>query len=826
MALRDGALRIGASGRRRGSKPEPGFLPSGTSEFFRKRLIELCGLALFGLAAAILVACLTFNPADPSFNRAAKGPALNLLGAAGAHGADLLLQSLGLAALILPLVLAGWGWRLTRRHLLDRWWLRLIVVTPLLPLAGAALAALPTPASWPAGDSLGGFVGALLLSRGALASALEPWMLAAAAALLAAAGFAYALGLSAVEWRALGRAAVWTLGGAGRGLYGLARKPTLAAWALKNLNFGGLNSRRAEARAGSEGRHEPRLRGAPANADPGRLEIDDEIDSFARGSLRNAQTAARPKSRFRLIAPRKRRAVLGKRGRQAGQGRLDFGPGGGYELPPLAVLAPPEPSAAGPALGRDALEMNARLLETVLGDFGVRGEIVKVHPGPVVTRYELEPAPGTKTSRVIGLADDIARSMSAISVRVAVVPGSSSIGIELPNSHRETVFLRELLASRDYEHASGKLPLILGKDISGAPMIVDLWRMPHLLIAGTTGSGKSVGVNAMILSLLFRLGPDQCKLILIDPKMLELSVYEGIPHLLAPVVTEAKKAIVALKWTVREMEERYRAMSRLGVRNVEGYNGRIAQALKTGEVLTRRIQTGFDPDTGQPIHEEQPFELEPLPYIVVVVDEMADLMMAAGKEIEIAVQRLAQMARAAGIHLITATQRPSVDVITGTIKANFPTRISFHVTSKIDSRTILGEQGGEQLLGHGDMLYMAHGGRIARVHGPLVTDQEVEDVVAYLKKQGQPSYIEAVTEDDDDVFAGPASGEGGGDELYDRALAVVHQHRKASTSFIQRHLQIGYNRAARIVERMEAEGVISPANHVGKREVLLPGGES
>ena len=826
MALRDGALRIGASGQRRGSKPEPGFLPSGTSEFFRKRLIELCGLALFGLAAAILVACLTFNPADPSFNRAAEGPALNLLGAAGAHGADLLLQSLGLAALILPLVLAGWGWRLTRRHLLDRWWLRLIVVAPLLPLAGAALAALPTPASWPAGDSLGGFVGALLLSRGALASALEPWMLAAAAALLAAAGFAYALGLSAVEWGALGRAAVWTLGGAGRGLYGLARKPTLAAWALKNLNFGGLNSRRAEARAGSEGRHEPRLRGAPAIADPGRLEIDDEIDSFARGSLRNAQTAARPKSRFRLIAPRKRRAVLGKRGRQAGQGRLDFGPGGGYELPPLAVLAPPEPSAAGPALGRDALEMNARLLETVLDDFGVRGEIVKVHPGPVVTRYELEPAPGTKTSRVIGLADDIARSMSAISVRVAVVPGSSSIGIELPNSHRETVFLRELLASRDYEHASGKLPLILGKDISGAPMIVDLWRMPHLLIAGTTGSGKSVGVNAMILSLLFRLGPDQCKLILIDPKMLELSVYEGIPHLLAPVVTEAKKAIVALKWTVREMEERYRAMSRLGVRNVEGYNGRIAQALKTGEVLTRRIQTGFDPDTGQPIHEEQPFELEPLPYIVVVVDEMADLMMAAGKEIEIAVQRLAQMARAAGIHLIMATQRPSVDVITGTIKANFPTRISFHVTSKIDSRTILGEQGGEQLLGHGDMLYMAHGGRIARVHGPLVTDQEVEDVVAYLKKQGQPSYIEAVTEDDDDVFAGPASGEGGGDELYDRALAVVHQHRKASTSFIQRHLQIGYNRAARIVERMEAEAVISPANHVGKREVLLPGGES
>jgi S-DNA-T family DNA segregation ATPase FtsK/SpoIIIE len=788
MAIRDGAFRIGTSGWRRNSKPGPGFLPSGTGEFFRKRLIEICGLALLALAAAILVACLTFNPADPSFNRAAEGPALNLLGPAGAYGADLLLQSLGLATLILPLVLAGWGWRLTRRHLLGRWWLRLIVVALLLPLASAALAALPTPASWPAGDSLGGFLGAVLLSRGALASALDPWMLAAAAGFLATAGLAYALGLSAAEWRALGRAGAWTLGGAGRGLYNLARRPALFA-----RTIGGLNLRRAGADTDSGDRREPRLHATRASADAGQPESDDEIASFARGSLRTASSG--------LVAPKRRRAVLGKRGRQAGQRRLDFGPGGGYELPPLALLAPPKLNATDPVLGRDALEKNARLLETVLDDFGVRGQIVKVHPGPVVTRYELEPAPGTKTSRVIGLADDIARSMSAISVRVAVVPGSSAIGIELPNAHRETVFLRELLGSRDYEDAGGKLPLILGKDISGAPMIVDLWRMPHLLIAGTTGSGKSVGVNSMILSLLFRLGPERCKLIMIDPKMLELSVYEGIPHLLAQVVTEPKKAIVALKWTVREMEERYRAMSRLGVRNVEGYNGRIEQALKTGEVLTRRVQTGFDPDTGQPIHEEQPFELEPLPYIVVVVDEMADLMMVAGKEIEITVQRLAQMARAAGIHLIMATQRPSVDVITGTIKANFPTRISFHVTSKIDSRTILGEQGAEQLLGQGDMLYMAHGGRILRVHGPLVTDQEVEDVVAHLKKQGE-----------------------GGDDLYDRAVAVVHQHRKASTSFIQRHLQIGYNRAARIVERMEAEGVVSQANHVGKREVLLPGG--
>src|SRR3546814_197468 len=514
----------------------------------------------------------------------------------------------------------------------------------------------------------------------------------------------------------------------------------------------------------------------------------------------------------------------GKRARSAAQGRLDLGPTGAYETPALGLLDLPKEAGRNDSLNRDALEKNARLLESVLEDFGVRGEIVKVRPGPVVTRYELEPAPGTKTSRVVGLADDIARSMSAVSVRVAVVPGDSVIGIELPNARRETVYLRELLASEDYEKNGGKLPLVLGKDIGGKPSLVDLARMPHLLVAGTTGSGKSVAINAMILSLLYRLGPDQCKFIMVDPKMLELSVYDGVPHLLAPVVTEAKKAVVALKWTVREMEERYRAMSRLGVRNLEGYNARVEEARRKGEVLTRKVQTGFDPETGQPIHEEEPFDLDPLPLIVVIVDELADLMLVAGKDVEAAIQRLAQMARAAGIHLIVATQRPSVDVITGTIKANFPTRISFHVTSKIDSRTILGEQGAEQLLGQGDMLYMAQGGRILRVHGPLVTDHEVEDVVAFLKKQGEPSYIEAITDDGESDFDGGGGfgGESSGDDLYDRAVAVVLQHRKASTSFVQRHLQIGYNRAARIIERMEEEGLITAANHVGKREVLPP----
>jgi S-DNA-T family DNA segregation ATPase FtsK/SpoIIIE len=523
------------------------------------------------------------------------------------------------------------------------------------------------------------------------------------------------------------------------------------------------------------------------------------------------------------VKPKQSKRALASRQRSLALPRTDAG----FDLPPLDLLAEgPELPAEARAVNEEALYQNARLLESVLEDFGVRGEIVKVRPGPVVTLYELEPAPGTKTSRVIGLADDIARSMSAVSVRIAVIPGRNVIGIELPNRRRETVYLKELLASTAYEKTGGRLLLTLGKDISGAPVITDLSRMPHLLIAGTTGSGKSVGLNAMILSLLYRLDPETCKLIMIDPKMLELSIYDDIPHLMAPVVTDPKKAVVALKWAVREMEERYQSMSKLGVRNIEGYNRRVTEAARNGEELMRKVQTGFDPDTGEPVIEEQPLDLSPLPYIVVVVDEMADLMLVAGKDIEQSIQRLAQMARAAGIHLIMATQRPSVDVITGTIKANFPTRISFQVTSKIDSRTILGEQGAEQLLGQGDMLYMAGGGRITRVHGPFVGDDEVENVVNFLREQGVPTYIDAVTEDVDGEFGGDLDGGlngGSGDDLYDQAVALVLQERKASTSFVQRHLQIGYNRAARIIERMEKEGVVGPANHVGKREILAGG---
>ena len=499
-----------------------------------------------------------------------------------------------------------------------------------------------------------------------------------------------------------------------------------------------------------------------------------------------------------------------------------------YELPPLSLLTNPT-TIQRMALSDESLEENARMLETVLDDYGVKGEIVSVRPGPVVTMYELEPAPGLKASRVIGLADDIARSMSALSARVSTVPGRTVIGIELPNVTREKVVLREILAARDFGDSNLRLPLALGKDIGGDPIVANLAKMPHLLIAGTTGSGKSVAINTMILSLLYKLTPEECRLIMIDPKMLELSVYDGIPHLLSPVVTDPKKAVVALKWVVGEMEERYRKMSKMGVRNIEGYNGRVKEALAKGEMFKRTIQTGFDEETGDPVFETEEFAPVSLPYIVVIVDEMADLMMVAGKEIEACIQRLAQMARASGIHLIMATQRPSVDVITGTIKANFPTRISFQVTSKIDSRTILGEQGAEQLLGMGDMLYMAGGGRISRIHGPFVSDEEVEEVVNHLKSFGPPSYMSGVVEgpEDDaasdiDLVLGLGSGDSSDDALYDQAVAIVAKDRKCSTSYIQRKLGIGYNKAARLVEQMEEEGVVTPANHVGKREILVP----
>ncbi|MDB2563415.1 DNA translocase FtsK 4TM domain-containing protein [Amylibacter sp.] len=544
---------------------------------------------------------------------------------------------------------------------------------------------------------------------------------------------------------------------------------------------------------------------------------------------RKEPTLLRPSSAKSVVEhPSKKPIPQSKKAKSEAQPTLFSENMANYEQPALDLLESPK-TVIRQQLSDEALEENARMLENVLDDYGVKGEIISVRPGPVVTMYELEPAPGLKASRVIGLADDIARSMSALAARVSTVPGRTVIGIELPNDHRETVLLREILSARDYGDGKHGLPLALGKNIGGIPEVADLAKMPHLLIAGTTGSGKSVAINTMLLSLLYKLSPDECRMIMIDPKMLELSVYDGIPHLLSPVVTDPRKAVVALKWVVGEMEERYRKMSKMGVRNISGYNSRVADALAKNEDFERTVQTGFDDNTGEAIFETETFKPEKLPFIVVVVDEMADLMMVAGKEIEACIQRLAQMARASGIHLIMATQRPSVDVITGTIKANFPTRISFQVTSKIDSRTILGEMGAEQLLGMGDMLYMAGGGKITRIHAPFVSDEEVELIVNHLKKFGPPEYVSGVVKGpDDDKASGLDSilGLGGNTDkesaLYDQAVAIVAHDRKCSTSYIQRKLSIGYNKAAKIVEEMEDNGIVSAANHIGKREIFLP----
>jgi len=795
-----------------GNAGRANFLPVSARDFLQRRVIEAVGLALAAIAVALLVAFITFNPADPSFNRAVTGPTRNLLGAPGAYVAEFALQTLGIASLAGVAVLFGWSWRLVRHHRLPYLWLRLILLAPALALLSAAIALLPTPSGWPAslGSGLGGYAGLQLRTLVGQVLHLSPALVSLAGLVLAVLLLYVAAGISWQSYWAAGRRSGAVFAGIGRGGARLVHRVRRDASAAAERRAERVELARqvavetalaVEAEELEEGLREPHL-GSPAPPP--------EI----------VEPAIEPRD-DKLVAERRPRAKPGKRAATASQATLDLVPSEEYSLPPLDLLGKPSAGGGQTKITEESLEKNARLLESVLDDFGVKGQIVKVRPGPVVTLYELEPAPGTKTSRVVGLADDVARSMSALAVRIAVIPGRSVIGIELPNQQRETVHLRELLASADYERSSAKLALVLGKDIGGAPIIVDLARMPHLLIAGTTGSGKSVAINTMILSLIYRLSPEACKFIMVDPKMLELSVYDGIPHLLSPVVTDPRKAIVAVKWAVREMENRYRSMSKLGVRNIEGYNQRIAQARASGEVLTRRVQTGFDPETGSPVYEEEPFDLVELPFIVVVVDEMADLMLVAGKEIEAAIQRLAQMARAAGIHIIMATQRPSVDVITGTIKANFPTRISFHVTSRIDSRTILGETGAEQLLGQGDMLYMAQGGRITRVHGPFVSDHEVEAVVKYLKLQGEPTYVDDVTRDDEEAPASPGEdGNGSGDDLYDQAVALVSRERKASTSFVQRHLQIGYNRAARLIERMEKEGVVTAANHVGKREVL------
>ncbi len=806
------------------------FIPETVRTAIRRRSSQIAGAAILGGTLFALVALMTWSAGDPSLSNATNAKVNNLLGRPGAVVADLLMQLLGLASLALLLPLAVWGWRLLTHRPLKGERLRLVALTFGALGTSAFLGAMPTFGTWPMPTGLGGVMGDLvprlvMLLTGNWSSAFAVLLVGACGLVVGAGGLFIACRSAApideaapedepydAEDEEVERGAMISLGALTHTF--LSLRARLFARRSPRPITGVALARPLERRADPNGRVEPRLTPRPEAPPVGGARRDvaaEDDDEMAEGAFEAPPPRARPGA-----AKRERAGGAARAGRR-----------GLYQHPELALLGAAPPSK-GPTMSPEALQDTAKLLEGTLEDFGVRGEIVQVRPGPVVTLYELEPAPGIKSSRVIGLADDIARSMSAISARVAVVPGRNAIGIELPNARRDKVLLRELLATKDFSDSGQKLAIALGKTIGGEPVIVDLARMPHLLVAGTTGSGKSVAINTMILSLLYRMTPEQCRLIMVDPKMLELSVYDGIPHLLAPVVTDPKKAVVALKWAVREMEDRYKKMSKLGVRNIDGFNARVADAMKKGESIARTVQTGFDHETGEAIYEREEMELGPLPYIVVIVDEMADLMLTAGKDIEGAIQRLAQMARAAGIHLVMATQRPSVDVITGTIKANFPTRISFQVTSKIDSRTILGEMGAEQLLGQGDMLYMAGGGRISRVHGPFVSDEEVERVVRHLKAQGVPDYVEAVTADadaddggeDGAVFDKGAFGEEGQD-LYSQAVAVVMRDKKCSTSYIQRRLQIGYNRAASLVERMEKEGVVGAPNHAGKREILM-----
>ncbi|MGJ3648343.1 DNA translocase FtsK [Sphingomonas sp. GlSt437] len=733
----------------------------------------LAAIAILGMTALIALAVATYHSGDPSFSTASGGPASNALGGGGALIADALLGLLGWPVVLLLVLGPMAAARLWREVAFQRWGRTVARATGGVALLSTALALIAPNAinSLPAG--YGGVAG--LVAGSTLQAALHVtgsasivlWGSRVLAALAALGGFVlYSIAIE-IDWRQ----------------------------APQRLRLPDLAARR-------EGTKE------------GREVAEDEAARPARRAVAIPEYRPGPVIAERSIAPAPPRP-------KAKQASLDLRDN--YRLPPIDLLKKPA-GPASTAIDKAALERNARLLESVLDDFHVKGQIVEVRPGPVVTMYELEPASGIKASRVIQLADDIARNMSAVSARVATIPGRSVIGIELPNARRETVNLHELVASAQFEDQTAQLPIILGKNIAGDPVIADLAPMPHLLVAGTTGSGKSVGLNCMILSLLYRLTPDQCRMIMIDPKMLELSMYADIPHLLAPVVTEPGKAVRALKWAVEQMEDRYRMLASVNVRSLASFNDKVRAARAKGQPLGRRVQTGYHPDTGQPVYEEEQLDYQPLPQIVVIVDELADLMMTAGKDVEFLIQRLAQKARAAGIHLIMATQRPSVDVITGVIKANLPTRISFHVTSKIDSRTILGEQGAEQLLGKGDMLYMPGGKQIARVHGPFVSDDEVQAVAQHWREQGKPDYISSVTEEPEDGFAldGAPDGEDSAeDQQYRAARQLVAESQKASTSWLQRQMRIGYNSAARLIERMEKDGLVSRPDHVGRREVLM-----
>ncbi len=763
------------------------------SAWFARVCFKLAAVGLFAVSIGLLLIVLSHDPADPSLNSTANDAVQtsNIFGAYGANISSFLINAFGfavsIALAIIPLI---WSYRMWQNRWQGRLILRVVLMPFVLILMATAIAVLPLFFDITIyGNATGIATKDIILNYAMLTEAIiqSPVMvngqhlIAIALMIVALTGYIYIASIGKNELRVVGKSYQLMRAAVVKLFHGMAKTKTLAAEKLK--------SKPRSKRKSPAPRREPIIVAGKDDAEP--------ETPAATSAKRRKKTSA---------------------GRQAS---LDLATPSGYSLPSSELLAEPNDILIAP--DAEALDNTSRMLEGVLSEFGIGGNIEKARFGPVVTRYELNPAPGTKTQRVISLSDDIARSMSALSVRVAVVPGQNTIGIELPNTNRQTVLIRDILDHDEWEASKAALPVALGMDIAGNPVVADLTRMPHLLVAGTTGSGKSVGINGMILSLLYTHTPETCRLIMIDPKMLELSVYDGIPHLLTPVVTDPNKAVVALKWAVREMENRYRNMAKVGVRNIDGFNKYIQDAKRNGESLSRRVQTGFDEESGQPVYEEEQLDLNVLPYIVVIIDEVADLMLVAGKDIEAMVQRLAQMARAAGIHVIMATQRPSVDVITGTIKANFPTRISFQVTSRIDSRTILGEQGAEHLLGRGDMLFMEGGGRIVRVHGPFVSDDEVEKVASFLRQQGEPEYDDSVTVEADPQQNGDAGGADldGEASLYNQAVELVRREGKASTSFIQRHLRIGYNRAATIIEDMERNGLVSPANHAGKREILM-----
>lgn len=853
------ARKIKRSRKRQSSS----FLPVTVQAFIARRLVDSVALILIGASAFLLTCLLTYNSQDPSWNTAADESVkvLNYGSWLGAWVSDILLQTIGGASFVLAFGIGIWGLRVFRREVLSPFMLRFSSLLLATIFSAASMAIIPS-GGWSVHPYLGSSAGALV--HNAVASGLNYFYIpqvnfvtACLTGCFAAALFFFAAAVTRVEVAAftfkiqvIAYSVLAFVVGSAQSFLDWIRHYNDSAYEGTPVQLGireklaALREQRDIAREEQRALREARLAEQEDDEEyevynDGLLdeyeeecEEDTEEEYEAEAYVEEDESDYQPRVAAQSLKSSKN-AAKNQRAtskRDTAQQKLKLSDSDSeWELPPVSLIQDPKVANTIQKLDKLSLQRNAELLLNVLADYGVKGEIVNISQGPVVTLYELEPAPGTKTSRVVSLSDDIARSMSAVSVRCAVVPGRNVIGIELPNKERQTVYMKEMLTSREFDENKAKLPLVLGKDIGGTEIIADLAKMPHLLVAGTTGSGKSVAVNTMIMSLLYRLSPEQCRFIMIDPKMLELSVYDGIPHLLSPVVTEPGKAVVALKWAVMEMEKRYRNMSKLGVRNIEGYNQRICEALEKGEEILHKVQTGFDPDTGKAVFEDHALELVEIPYIVVIVDEFADLMLVAGKDVENAIQRLAQMARAAGIHLIMATQRPSVDVITGVIKANFPTRISFQVTSKIDSRTILGESGAEQLLGMGDMLYMAPGGKIIRVHGPFVHDNDVEKTTSFLKSQAAPDYIDSITQMDDfggsDVmnamFGGGESGGDMVDELYDKAVAVIAREGKVSTSFIQRHLQIGYNRAARIVEEMERQGVISPASSTGKREILI-----